>query len=162
MMTQSHAIPVATKSHGVLARYFNEFRIAAYVLVLYALGHTFGALVSTPQFGAESDAVVASMKTVHFVTQGVERTWYGFYLGFGAFDSVFFAMSVYIAWRLGGAAAQDRRILLPIGWALLASHAVGAVLAVVYFFPVPIAFSAVVTVLLAVGCVRTSVALRTV
>ena len=39
---------------GVLVRYFNAYRLAAYVLVFYALAHTLGAVIATPQFGAES------------------------------------------------------------------------------------------------------------
>jgi hypothetical protein len=154
MMTASQPAIATTARRGVLARYFNEFRIAAYLLVFYALSHTFGAVINTPRFGAESDAVVASMKAVHVVATGADCTWYGFFRGFGAFVTIFFALSVYVAWRLGGANIAERRSLLPIGWALVVSHAFGAALAVAYFFPAPMAFSGLVTALLALGCVR--------
>ncbi len=39
MMTQSQAAPLAAASRSIAAPYFNEFRIAVYVLVQYALGH---------------------------------------------------------------------------------------------------------------------------
>jgi hypothetical protein len=152
MMTSSQPAIATTARRSVLAQYFNEFRIAAYLLVFYTLGHTFGAVINTPRFGAESDAVVASMKAVHVA--GADCTWYGFFRGFGAFVTIFFAFSVYVAWRLGGANIAERRSLLPIGWALVVSHAFGAALAVAYFFPTPIAFSGLVTALLALGCVR--------
>ena len=53
------------------ARYFNPLRIAAYVLVLYFLGHTWGALLSTPAFGAEGNAVLSAMKSVQFRLRGL-------------------------------------------------------------------------------------------
>jgi hypothetical protein len=160
MTTQSQTAPVTMPTRGVLARYFNEFRLAAYVLVLYTLGHTLGAVVNTPRFGAESDAVAAAMKSVHVYAQGSDCTWYGFYRGFGVFVSIYFAFSVYAAWLLGGAHGQERRSFLPIGWALFVSHAGGAIVAFAYFFPVPIVFSTVITALLGIGCIRASIQLR--
>jgi hypothetical protein len=137
-------------------KYFNAFRLAAYVLVLYTLGHTLGAVINTPQFGAESDVVVAAMKTVHVTAQGSDCTWYGFYRGFGWLVSIYFAFSAYAAWVLGGAGAQERRSMLPIAWALFVSHALGAVIAFVWFFPVPMAFGTAVTALLGFGSFRAS------
>ena len=75
---------IPTAGRNALARYFNAYRVAAYLMIVYTLGHTFGAVTSTPQFGPDSDAVALSMKTVHVVAQGTDRTWYDFYQGFGA------------------------------------------------------------------------------
>jgi hypothetical protein len=146
----------ATPPHGVRSRYFNAFRIASYILVFYTLGHTLGAVVGTPQFGAESDLVVAMMKSVHVQAQSADCTWYGFYRGFGILVSIYFAFSVFAAWWLGGKDEEDQRAIMPIGWALFLSHLAGLVVAVVYFFPVPIAFSLAVSALLGLGCVRAS------
>jgi hypothetical protein len=93
---------------GAAARHFNAYRLAAYTLILYALGHTLGAVVQTPQFGPESDAVVSAMKTVHVAAMGADCTWYGFYRGFGIFVSIFFVFSVVMAWHLGRMRAEDR------------------------------------------------------
>jgi hypothetical protein len=150
---------VAIPPRGVLTQYFNEFRLAAYVLVLYTLGHTWGAVVNTPRFGVASDVVVASMKSVHVYAQGSDCTWYGFYRGFGVFVSIYFVFSVFAAWLLGGESGTDRR-LLPIGWALFVSHAAGAIVAFVDFFPVPMAFSTAIAALLGFGCFRVSKELR--
>lgn len=141
----------------MLGRYFNAFRLASYVLVLFAFGHTTGAVVGTPRFGADSDAVVDLMKSVHVRAQGADCTWYGFYRGFGVFVTVFFVFSVYATWRLGGARDEaERRALLPIGWALFASYLVNLVIAAVYFFPAPIVFSSLVAGLLGYACLRAS------
>jgi hypothetical protein len=64
-------------------RILNPFRLGSHLFVFFAIGHTWGAVIRIPRFGAASDAVVNSMQTVHVVAQGVDATWYGFYRGFG-------------------------------------------------------------------------------
>jgi hypothetical protein len=137
-----------------VSRYFNAYRLAAYVLVLYTLGHTFGAVIATPDFGSESMQVVTGMKAVHVVAQGADCTWYGFYRGFGIFVSLFFVFSLLVAWHVGGKTLEHRVALLPVTWALFASYAASIVTALVYFFPMPIIFSTAVTLLLGVACMR--------
>jgi Sec-independent protein secretion pathway component TatC len=139
------------------ARYFNAYRLAAYVLVLYALGHTLGALVETPRFSAESDAVAAQMKAVHVVVQGADCNWYGFYLASGILTSLFLVFSAVLSFQLGGLSLGERRALAPVTWALLLAHAAGTVVAFLYLFPVPRAFSAAATVLLGYACIRDTV-----
>jgi len=149
-----------TVQRGVLGRYFNAYRIAAYLMVLYTLGHTFGAVIGTPEFGPQSDAVVSSMKTVRVMVQGTERTWYGFYRGFGAFVSVFFMFSAWFAWFVGGRSRADRRTFNPITWALVLAWVGSAALAWEYFFAVPQIFSTVITLILLAGCIQDSRAVR--
>ena len=102
----------------VRIRYFNVYRLAAYFLVLYAFGHTLGAVIETPKFGPESDAVISMMKSVHVITQRADCTWYGFYRGFGWFVSVFFVFSIAVLWHLGARTVRDRVGLAPIAWSL--------------------------------------------
>jgi hypothetical protein len=142
----------AARSIGVRERYFNPYRLAAYVLVLYTLGHTFGAVVATPDFGGESAGVVSAMKRVHVIAMGADCTWYGFYRGFGIFVSIFFVFSVVMAWHLGGQSLEQRVALLPLTWALVASHAVSILTSWIYFFPMPVLFSTGVTLLLGAAC----------
>jgi hypothetical protein len=143
----------ANQAQGFWARYFNAYRLAAYFLVLYALGHTFGAVVTTPDFGPQSAEVVASMKTVHVAAQGSDCTWYGFYTGFGYFVSIFFVFSVVMAWHVGGKTREQRIAFLPLSWTLVACYGVSVVTGVLYFFRMPILFSTVVTLLLGFACV---------
>jgi hypothetical protein len=147
---------IPTVQRGVLGRYFNPYRIAAYLMVLYTLGHTVGAVIGTPEFGPQSDTVVSSMKTVRVMVQGTERTWYDFYRGFGAFVSVFFMFSTWFAWYVGGMSRAERRTFHSITWALVLAWVGGAALAWEYFFAVPQIFSTVITVILLVGCIQDS------
>ena len=144
----------APRDRSVRARYFNAFRLASYLLVLYALGHTTGAVVSTPRFGPDSDAVVAMMKSVHVTAQGVDCTWYGFYRGFGVLVSVFFVFSAILTWQLGGMTARERRPLAPVLWALFLGYVATAAVTWVSFFPVPLVFSTAIAALLGFACVK--------
>jgi len=144
----------ASARPGVAARYLNPFRLAAYVLILYCFGHSLGALVKTPSFGASSDAVRSAMQTVHFRCQTSDCTWYGFYLGFGWMVSIFFLLSTAIAWFLGGLDRQQLRRLSPVVWGLCLSQVAGAVLAFEWFFLAPQIFATAAALLLAVPCLR--------
>ena len=131
-----------------IARYFNPFWLTTYVLILYTIGHTWGALLSTPQSGAGSDAVLSSMRTVHFDVEGFDRSWYGFYFGFGLMDSIFFLFSAFVTWFLGGLDPQQQRALTSLTGALFITHLAGVVLVWSYFFTVPGIFQTAVAALL--------------
>lgn len=152
-MSRASASPTQSPA-GIGDRYFNLYRLAAYVLALYTLGHTLGAVVITPKFGPESNTVVSLMKSVHVDAQGTSCTWYGFYTGFGWFVSVFFILSVAVSWHLGGERNGERATLMPVAFALLLSHAAGTLIAWQYFFLAPRIFSSATTLLLGFACVR--------
>src|SRR5262249_29868280 len=122
-------------------KYLNPFRLTTYLLILHFLGHTSGALLSTPHFGAESDVVVATMKSVHFRAQTSTCTWFGFYLGFGWLVSIFFLFSAVLTWFLGGLSTAEQRSWSVITWALFLSYALSAIIAWRYFFAAPFFFS---------------------
>lgn len=143
-------------SSSIAQRYFNFYRLAAYTLALFAIGHTFGALINTPRLGPASDQVVQTMRSVGVVAQGAHTSWYNFYLAFGYFDTVFFLFSMVVAWFIGGKPSQERRALLPIAWALFASQVLAVVIAQRFLFPVPIIFCGLLALLLGAGCIRDS------
>ncbi|MDB4955084.1 MAG: hypothetical protein JWO36_2653 [Myxococcales bacterium] len=146
--------PITRPSHSLRSRYFNPFRLASYLLILFTIGHTLGAVIATPRFGSGSDAVVSAMKTVHVTAQSADCTWYGFYRGFGAMISIYFVFSIVLTWHLGGLSARDRRALAPVTWALFATYVGNAVIGWVYFFPTPQIFSTIIAVLLGLGCMN--------
>ena len=147
--------PVCSQNKDMAgARYFNPYRFVAVLFVFYNLGHTLGAVAATPKFGPASDAVVSAMMSVHVVAQGADCTWYGFFRGMGATVSVFFLFSTVLTWHLGGLSRPERRALAPVTIALFLSMAGSTVLAWVYFFPVPLVFSFLITILIGIGCVQ--------
>ncbi|HEX2712187.1 MAG TPA: hypothetical protein VHM88_08195, partial [Candidatus Acidoferrales bacterium] len=76
------------------------YRIASVLLMLFAAGHTLGFSKVQPQWGV--DALIGSMRTIHFDAQGFSRTYWDFYVGFGLFVSVFLLFAAFLAWQLGG------------------------------------------------------------
>lgn len=153
-MNLAHEPSHTTPSRSLRARVLDPFRLAAIVLVVFTVGHTLGAVVSTPRFGAESDAVVAAMKSVHVVAQTADCTWYGFYRSFGALISLWFVFSAVLAWHVGGLPAAARRALAVPLWVFALCHTAGAALAWIYLFPAAQIFSTSVAALLAYGCIR--------
>ena len=125
---------------------WNTYRFAATVLILYCILHSYGALLTTPQFGADSDSVIAAMRSVHFPAQGFRDTWYGFYEGFGWFASVLFALSAAQLWIIGGWDDARRRSARSLVLALALAHAVGAALCLEYFFTAALFFSTLTTI----------------
>src|SRR3954471_20580404 len=75
------------------------YRIAAVLLLLFAVGHTFGFHQSDPKWGV--DTLIASMRSTHFDAQGFDRTYWDFYLGAGLSVSVFLLFAAILAWQLG-------------------------------------------------------------
>jgi hypothetical protein len=134
-----------------MRRLFNPYRLASIVLILNLLGHSFGALINTPDFGGESLQVAANMKAVHFQAQGFDVTFYGFYEGFGWTVSLFFAFSAWLAWTLGGWTPQFRQHLSSVTLPLLLCYVLQLAIAWIYFFPPPIVFTAIVVLLLGIG-----------
>jgi uncharacterized protein YndB with AHSA1/START domain len=139
---------------GLVARYFNPLRIATYLLVLYCLGHTAGALFNTPHFSPAADTVLESMRTVRFPVQGFERTWFNFFFGFGLIDSVFFLVSAAIAWFLGGRSAAERRALRPVTWTLFLAYGFSIGIILQDFFTMPLVFSTLITACFGLECWR--------
>jgi hypothetical protein len=145
---------ISGPAQSLRARFFNVYRLAAYCLILYSLGHTLGAVIATPRFGPESDRVVSMMKSIHVYAQGAECTWYGFYRGFGWLVSIFFILSAVLSWHLGGRTMRERAALTLVSFSMFLSHAAGIVIAWAYFFPAPRLFSAATAGLLGLGCLQ--------
>ncbi len=76
------------------------YRTAAVLLLLFALGHTFGFLRFTPTT-TEGRAVQSAMNNVRLVTNA-DFTYGKFYTGFGLFATTYLLFSAFLAWYLGG------------------------------------------------------------
>jgi hypothetical protein len=123
------------------------YRIAAVLLVLFAIGHTLGFRQNNPEWGASS--VISSMQGTHFDAQGFNRTYWDFFSAFGLFCSVFLLFAAVIAWQLGGLTAGTfGAFTRRIAWALAVSFVAFTALSWRYAFTTPIVFSTVITVCL--------------
>lgn len=123
------------------------YRIAAVVLVLFAVGHTFGFIAFRPE-SVEGLAVYHAMNGVHFDFNGAPRSYGDFYLGFGLLVTAYLLFCAVLAWYLGGLAVSQPRAIGYLAWAFVLVQLVNLVLSVLYFFIVPATMSAAVLVCL--------------
>jgi hypothetical protein len=135
-------------------KYLSPFRIAAYLLVVFFLGHTGGGMLAQQNMGVAADVVFTSMKVVHFHFNGADATWYGFWFGFGIMVSVFVLFSAVLAWQLDKIRPEQWPSVAVIAWAFVASQLATAILSWKYFFLGPAILGLAVAVLLAVGTWR--------
>lgn len=123
------------------------YRVAAVLLVLFAVGHTLGFRQGDPAWGA--GAVIAAMQSLHFNALGFNRTYWDFFSAFGFFFSVFLLFSAVLAWQLGGVPEANFGAFVRFtAWALAICFIALTALNWIYAFTVPIAFSTVITVCL--------------
>lgn len=120
------------------------YRTAAVLILLFALGHSSGFPWSDPEWGVDLHA----LQSTHFNVLGASRTYWDFYVGFGLIVSVFLVFAAVLAWQLGNLPAQSFRLVRVAAWALALCFAAVTVLNWMYFFVLPIVFSAAITICL--------------
>ncbi len=130
------------------------YRTASVLLILFALGHQIGFRQVDPLWGA--DAVVAAMRNTHFQVQGMLRSYWDFYSGFGFFVTVLLLFAAVLAWQLGGLSKAVLQSLALVTWTLALSFAVITFLSWRYFFIAPLVFSAVVALCLVIAAWRSA------
>ena len=122
------------------------YRIAAILFLLFAVGHALGFRQSDPKWGV--DALLGSMRSIHFDAQGFSRTYWDFFSAFGLFFSVFLLFAAVLAWLLGGLSAETLARVRSIAWALAIVFVAITALSWRYAFTTPIIFSTLITVCL--------------
>ena len=123
-----------------------SYRIAAVLLLLFAIGHTIGYRQSDPQWGV--DALLSAMRSIHFGVQGFNRTYWDFFVAAGLCVGVFYLFAAILAWQLGGLPAETLARMRGIAWAFAFCFAAITVVSWRYLFALPIFFSAVITICL--------------
>jgi len=112
-------------------------RFAAVATLLYCGGHTVGA-PWIPVTGPQETAVIEAMRSVRFDVMGNSRTYWDFYVGFGAIISGYLAVQAVVLWQLGTLAKNDPAPIRPIIAAFFVAFVVNAILVWMYFFVVPL------------------------
>jgi hypothetical protein len=119
------------------------YRIAAILLLLFAVGHTLGFRQSDPTWGV--DALLRSMRSIHFAVQGFNRTYWDLFVAAGFSVGVFYLFAAILAWQLGGLPVATLALMRGTAWALALSFAAITVVSWRYLFIIPIAFSIAIT-----------------
>jgi hypothetical protein len=123
------------------------YRIAAILILLFALGHTAGFPWSDPQWGVDTSA----MRSSRFDVLGFSRTYWDFYVGFGVTISVFLLLAAMLAWQLGGIPRPTWPLVRATAWVFSLSFVALTVLNWKYFFTIPIVFSGLIAVCLVIA-----------
>ena|SRR5438128_1407160 len=122
------------------------YRIAAVLLLFFAVGHTLGFRQSESTWGI--DALLSSMRSIHFDVQGFNRTYWDFFVGAGFSAGVFYLFAAILAWQLGGLPVATLALMRGTAWAFALAFVAITVVSFRYLFIIPIAFSSAITVCL--------------
>jgi hypothetical protein len=125
------------------------YRIAAVLLLLFAVGHTLGFRESDPQWGV--DTLLSSMRSIHFDVQGSNRTYWDLFIAAGFSVGVFYLFAAILAWQLGALPPATLALMRGTAWAFALCFAAITVVSWKYLFIVPVVFSIVITLCLAVA-----------
>ena len=122
------------------------YRVASVLLILFALGHTVGFRRVDPRWGI--DSIIGALRSTHFDVQGLNRTYWDFYTGFGLFVTVLLVFVAVLSWQLGGLPREALLVMPVVTWGLAACFVFVTFLSWRYFFVVPMIFSGVITICL--------------
>ena len=122
------------------------YRIAAVLLLLFAVSHTLGFRQSDPTWRV--DALLSSMRSIHFDVLGFNRTYWDFFTAAGFSAAVFYLFAAILAWQLGGLPAATLALMRGTPWTFALSFAAITVVSCMYLFMIPIAFSVAITICL--------------
>jgi hypothetical protein len=122
------------------------YRIASVLLALFTIGHTIGFLQSDPAWGV--DALLASMRSIHFNDQGFNRTYWDFFVGLGLIVTVLYLFAAVFAWQLSRLKAETLAQMRGIAWAFAVCFGAITVLSWRFFFLAPLVLSILITVCL--------------
>jgi hypothetical protein len=122
------------------------YRIAAVLLLLFAAGHTLGFRQSDPAWGV--DAMLASMRSLHFDMGGFNRSYWDFFVAAGFQVGFFLLFSSVLAWQLGGLPPDILARMRLARWAFAICFAAITVVSWRHLFIIPLVFSLLVTICL--------------
>jgi hypothetical protein len=119
------------------------YRVAAVLLVLFAVGHTLGFRESDPKWGV--DALLGSMRSIRFDVQGFNRTYWDLFVAAGLSVGVFYLFAAILAWQLGRLQAETLARVRGIAWAFAFCFVGITAVSWTYLFILPIVFSIAIT-----------------
>jgi len=116
-------------------------RIAAIIMLFHGVGHTIGVATWQSLDGdvyRQIPQVVKSMQDAEFSFMGKDgATMAGFYSGFGYCGTIFLVFVAALLWVLAGWKSKS---LTPLLWITAGSIVALAILEIIYFFPMAVAF----------------------
>jgi len=131
------------------------FRIAAGLMLLFAIGHTIGFLTFQPP-SVEGQNVWKAMNAVHFSVGSSSFSYGDFYKGFGLFITAFQLFAVWLAWSLGSMARRGAPGVRMIAWGMSILQLVSLALSLRYFSAGPAVLSGLTAASLIIAAISSS------
>jgi len=128
-------------------------RMAAGILLLFAIGHWFFSPWVIGAQGKALDALAVAARTDYPVF-GFNRSYWDFHVGFGHMVGVALLMEAALLWLLAGSAGGGVSSIRSLLGVLVLANAAIAALQVAYFFWPPIILSVLATAILTVAWFR--------
>src|SRR5215475_4157130 len=97
------------------------YRIAALLLLLFAVAHTLGFRESDPKWGV--DALLGSMRSIHFDVLGSSRTYWDLFVAAGYTAGVLYLFAAILAWNLSRLQPGTLVHMRALAWAFAACFA---------------------------------------
>ena len=94
------------------------------------------------------DAAIGALKTTPFRVQGMTRTYWDFFSGFGFFVTVLLFFAALLAFQLGGLSKESLKGLRLVTWGFALAFVAITLITWRYFFVAPLIFSGVVALCL--------------
>ncbi len=124
-------------------------RVAAAVATIQGLAHATLVWRSTPQHGPAEVAVVEAMKANHFTFTGVSRSYWDFYFGYAMMVAFTCLIEAMLFWQLSRFVGATPEVIRTVAGVFVLYNVGHALLAVRFFFAVPIVFDLLIVALLA-------------
>lgn len=113
-------------------------RIAAVIMFLHATGHTLGVITWQNRDNTIPVDVIRKMEDTHFSFQGKDATLAAFFSGHGYAGTILLLLIASLLWMLAGSADKNTTKTL---WVLGMAIVLLAIIEMIYFFPLAVAFS---------------------
>jgi len=126
------------------------FLLTAVLLVLFAVGHTYGFLAFKPA-SSERLAVLSGMRSASFTCGRSTHTYWDFYLGFGLFVSIYLLLAAVVAWELPMVRLASRACYVVLAGALVIAQLLTAAISARLFNGPPLVLSVLIVACLAWG-----------
>jgi hypothetical protein len=122
-------------------------RIASFISLLFAAGHSVGGLQKWSPIG--DSAVLTAMTNTHFDVMGLSRSYLDLYLGMGWTVSVFLLLQAVLLWQMASLARVNAAQVRPMIAAFMLATLATGILSWLYIFAVPALFCGALVIALA-------------
>jgi hypothetical protein len=123
-------------------------RIASALAAVQGFGHAIAVVRWLPSRGAQETAVVFAMKSESFVFQGLARSYWDFFFGYGLLTAFSCVVEAAVLWQVAALARSGVHGCRAIVVVFLIAVVVHAFLSGRYFFFTPVIFDVAIAVCL--------------